>query len=399
MNRNEALRPSGWAVIAGVAAGAALTGFLVARSIDKPVPQAEAPLPAETRKDTAPDQPSNVSSMEVSIPGEYLAVADIAIEPVSGAAAGAELYAPATVTALPGSEAVIMSRAAGTVRLIQRKLGDTVRAGDVLALVDSPEAAAMSAERAVALTRADLARKAFERESSLFRQGVTPLQEMESAKVALDVAEAEAYRASTIAKAANVSSDGRSVALVSPIAGKISAQSVVLGAYVLPQAELFRVAGKGAVQVEASVTATDMAKVAVNGDALIVPASGSSVAARVRAITPTVSGSARTATVVVVPLDPASRLVVGEGVQVRLHVRAGDASGLSVPEDAVQNLDGQDVLFVRTGSGFRVRPVTVGVRSGGMAQILSGVAAGEPVATRNAFLLKAEMKKAGGGDE
>ncbi|KAA1394126.1 efflux transporter periplasmic adaptor subunit, partial [Escherichia coli] len=68
-------------------------------------------------------------------------------------------------------------------------------------------------------------------------------------------------------------------------------------------------------------------------------------------------------------------------------------------EDAVQNLDGQDVLFVRTGSGFRVRPVTVGVRSGGMAQILSGVAAGEPVATRNAFLLKAEMKKAGGGDE
>ncbi|WP_431068308.1 hypothetical protein [Ralstonia insidiosa] len=43
--------------------------------------------------------------------------------------------------------------------------GDAVRAGDVLALVDSPDAAAMAAERRVALAKAELARKTYARGS------------------------------------------------------------------------------------------------------------------------------------------------------------------------------------------------------------------------------------------
>jgi cobalt-zinc-cadmium efflux system membrane fusion protein len=42
--------------------------------------------------------------------------------------------------------------------------------------------------------------------------------------------------------------------------------------------------------------------------------------------------------------------------------------------------------------------VLVGTRSGGSAQIISGVQPGDQVATRNAFLIKAEMNKAGGDD-
>lgn len=69
------------------------------------------------------------------------------------------------------------------------------------------------------------------------------------------------------------------------------------------------------------------------------------------------------------------------------------AAGLVVPEDAVQNIGGRDVLFVRTREGFRAQPVRVGMRSGGTAQIVSGVEAGTPVATQNAFLIKADMIK------
>jgi cobalt-zinc-cadmium efflux system membrane fusion protein len=84
---------------------------------------------------------------------------------------------------------------------------------------------------------------------------------------------------------------------------------------------------------------------------------------------------------------------VGEGAQVRLHVKDGGA-GMTVPEDAVQNIEGRDVLFVRTKDGFLPQPVLVGNRSRGMAQIVSGVKPGTPVATRNAFLVKADMIKA-----
>lgn len=396
MMKNER-RSVNWPMIAGVAAVAAAVGFGAARLPVSEKSPASTQAPEAQKPQSAPEKPG---VKEVKIPAAYLAAANIAVEPVASAAVGTEILAPATVAALPGSEAVIVSRAAGAVQRVQRRLGDVVKAGDVLALVDSPEAAGMAAERKVAQAKADLARKTYEREASLFQQGVTPRQEMEAAKAALDVAQAEALRAATVAQSAHLASDGRSVAVVSPIAGTITAQSVTLGAFVAPQAELFRVAGTGTVQVEAAVTAADTSRIVAGSEATILLANGSPLSARVQAVTPTVTGSARVATVVVVPAQlPTDRLVVGEGVQVRLRTAVADAAALSVPEDAVQNLDGRDVLFVRTQEGFRPMPVLVGTRSGGSAQILSGVQAGEQVATRNAFLVKAEMNKGGGDGE
>jgi cobalt-zinc-cadmium efflux system membrane fusion protein len=77
----------------------------------------------------------------------------------------------------------------------------------------------------------------------------------------------------------------------------------------------------------------------------------------------------------------------------------GQASlAVVVPDEAVQSVGGRDVVFVRTREGFQAKPVTVGRRSAGRAEILSGVIAGQSIATRNAFLLKAEMAK-GEGEE
>jgi membrane fusion protein, heavy metal efflux system len=99
-----------------------------------------------------------------------------------------------------------------------------------------------------------------------------------------------------------------------------------------------------------------------------------------------------------IPSAGASELVIGQGVQVRIHAETGMSAGaISVPEEAVQSLDGRDVLFIRTKDGFRAQPVMVGQRSGGTAQIISGVKAGDKVATRNAFLVKAELTR--GADE
>ncbi|WP_049621732.1 efflux RND transporter periplasmic adaptor subunit, partial [Frateuria defendens] len=304
----------------------------------------------------------------------------------------ADLLAPASVTAQPGGEALVVARAAGTVVRLAHRLGDTVRGGEALAWVDSLDAAAMAADRSVAEAHAALARKTYARELDLYRQGVTPRQEMEAAQSALAVAEAEARRATTVARAVHVAGDGRSVAVVSPIDGRVAASRTALGAFVAPQDELFRIARPGAVQVEAAVAAAEVGRIAPGDAATILAADGAPLAATVLAVTPTASGSARSATVVVGPATPTGALVAGQGVQVRLHARSG-GGGLAVPEDAVQNLDGRDVLFVRTAEGFRAQPVRVGTRSGGMAQIVDGVRAGEAVATRNAFLVKAEMNK------
>ncbi|MFT4253892.1 MAG: efflux RND transporter periplasmic adaptor subunit, partial [Caulobacter sp.] len=89
------------------------------------------------------------------------------------------------------------------------------------------------------------------------------------------------------------------------------------------------------------------------------------------------------------------------GVAVSAAFATADGGGApAVPSEAVQTLEGASVVFVVEAGGFRARPVTVGKTGAGLTQILSGLKAGERVAGRGAFVLKAELAKgeAGHGD-
>jgi membrane fusion protein, heavy metal efflux system len=385
-------------LIAAAIAGAAALGYFAASrnsgSDAKPAePAAKAATAASAAKGDAP---------ELKIPAEYIKAANISIETAAASDVRNELLLPALVAAAPGSEAAVVSRANGTLVRVMRRLGDTVAAGEVLASVESLEAATMVSDRRVAQAKAELARKTLAREKSLFDQGVTPRQALEAAQADVDVAEAEVQRAAAVAGAARVGNDGRTLTIVSPIAGRVTSSTALVGGRVAPDVELFRVATPGAVQIEASLTADDLRRVAVGDAATILSRSGQPVPATVRGLTPGVNASTRAATVVLTPnAGPgAQALLAGEGVQVRLQARnAGGQPGVAVPEEAVQNIDGRDVVFVRTAEGFRVQPVYVGVRSGGLAQVVTGLQASQQVATRNAFLLKAEAKKNAGDDE
>lgn len=377
-----------WPLLGGIAAVAALASFGVARWT---APTAPAPTPEKTESKAGP--------VELTLPEDYLKSSNIVVDHVSSTAMGSEIIAPANVTATPQGEAVVVARASGAVSRINKRLGDSVRAGEVLALVDSLDAAGYLADRSAAMAREEQARRVYNREAGLFKQGVTPRQDMEAAQANLAVAQAEAHRAALVAKAAHVSGGG-SMAIISPISGRITAQAATLGAFVDTQSELFRIADGRALQVEALVGAQDTGRIAPGDSATIVLPSGASVQGMVRSVTPTLSGAGRAMTVVITPRGDASGLLIGQGVQTRIRTSRGEGKpSLSVPEEAVQVLEGHDVLFVRTQRGFRAQPVLVGSRSGGVAQILSGVTVSSAIATRNAFLLKAEATKSSGDEE
>jgi cobalt-zinc-cadmium efflux system membrane fusion protein len=66
---------------------------------------------------------------------------------------------------------------------------------------------------------------------------------------------------------------------------------------------------------------------------------------------------------------------------------------LAVRSEALQTLENRSVVFVRNEEGFEPRPVQTGRSDGEVTEIVSGLTAGESYATKNSFILKAELGK------
>lgn len=370
-------------LLAGVALiGAAGLGFSAAKLTGKAPPPASAPAAEAESAPTGLDMTP-----------ERLAASGVKVQSVTSANLASEIVAQATVAAEPGGEAVLTARAAGAVSRITKRLGDPVRAGEVLALVESREAAQIAATRSSAAAKADLARKVFARERRLFEQKVSPRQDMETAQAELAAAEAEARSAAAGVAAADVSRDGRYVMVTSPITGRVTATTASLGAFVQPETALFRIADPSRIQVEAAVTATEAERIQPGDRAVLETNTGETREATVRSVTPGVSAETRTATVVLAPAGGAANLQPGQFVRARIVASRTTSTGIVVPEEAIQNIGGRDAVFVRTAKGFRVQHVTVGQRAAGRVEVVSGLKAGDAIAVKNAFLLKAELGK------
>jgi len=383
-----------------------LLGFALAKLTTRPASSVQEPAATEN-----PD-----AAAKLDVDESHLAAVGIELETVSPGNLSAEIRAPGAVASAPDAQAVVTAHATGTIVSIEKRLGDSVRAGETLARVESREAAAIAAERDVAISKAALARSIEQREQGLFEQHVTPRQDLEAARAQRVAAESEERRARAAAANAHVAEDGRSIQTVSPLSGYITAMDTRLGSFVQADTELFRVADPSRIQIEASVPASDAIRVSTGDPAVVTTGSRNRIEAVVRSVTATINEQTHSATAILSltgPLktafasnglggaanSPGSLPIPGEFVQVVITPRAEAPAGFVIPEEAVQRSEGRDVIFVRTRSGFAVRPVVVGARSGGRALISSGLKAGEQVATRNAFFLKAEMGKGVQEDE
>lgn len=326
-----------------------------------------------------------------------LGAAGIVTETVSGGSLDSEVIAQATVTAPPEGQAILTARADGAVTRIFKRLGDSVGAGETIALLESRDAATFAAERSTAAARAQAARSAFAREKRLFDAKITARQDLEAAQAALAEANAELRRTQTAASATRVTGDGRHIAVTSLISGRITEVDTQLGAYVLAGAELFRVANPRLIQIEAQVPASDALRVRPGDPAVIELPAGGTVAAVVRSSSPALNVESRTAAIVLSPAGVPAGLTQGQGLRVRITPRGpAQGAGVALAEEAVQTIDGRNVVFVRQGTRFRTRPVTIGMRSGGRIEILAGVEPGDPVVTKGAFLLKAQLAQSAG---
>ncbi|SDR08416.1 efflux RND transporter periplasmic adaptor subunit [Pseudoxanthomonas sp. CF125] len=84
----------------------------------------------------------------------------------------------------------------------------------------------------------------------------------------------------------------------------------------------------------------------------------------------------------------------GSAVKARITVEQQPAA-LVVPISALQNFRDWEVVFIRVGDTYEVRPVELGKRDANQVEVLSGLKVGDAVVTEQSYLIKADIEKSG----
>lgn len=72
---------------------------------------------------------------------------------------------------------------------------------------------------------------------------------------------------------------------------------------------------------------------------------------------------------------------------------------LAVRASALQTMEDQTVVFVKTGDSYEMKPVKTGISDGKYVQILSGLQPGQDYVSENSFIIKADILKSGAAHE
>lgn len=303
----------------------------------------------------------------------------------------------------------VTPRVPGIVTRVDKTLGDPVRAGDTLAVMQSRELAEAKAAYLANVERLTLARANFERESGLWRAKVTAEQEYLEVKQAL--AEAEIEKRSSEQKLHALGFDDRYierlprqpeadltiVPLLAPLGGVIVERHATQGERISEDAPAFIIADLNSVWLNISVYPKDLARVRIGQELTVTLADGEQVRGKIRFIAPNVGEETRTARALAVLDNAGGRLRPGSFVTARVAVDSQTAR-VRVPKTALQTHDGNTVVFVATEDGFLPRPVTTGGSNGDYVEITGGLAKGERYVQTGAFTLKAQTAKATFGD-
>jgi cobalt-zinc-cadmium efflux system membrane fusion protein len=305
----------------------------------------------------------------------------------------------------------IVPRVSGVVREVRKGLGDRVRKGDVMAVLESRDLADAKAAFLNATEKHALARANFAREEDLWKKRISPEQDYLQAKQALAEVGIELRSAEQKLHALGFSDaylaqlpsqpdmSYTRFEIVAPFEGTVIEKHLSLGETRKDDAEVFVIADLSSVWVNLSVYQKDMPYIR-KGQPVVVSA-GHGIPDRsgvISYIGPLVGEQTRTAVARVVLTNAGGNLRPGLFVTGLITVDSVPVP-LLVPRTAVQTVEDKPSVFVKTGGGFVLQPVTIGRSNETHVEITSGLAPGARYASSGAFTLKAQLSKGAFGDD
>lgn len=296
------------------------------------------------------------------------------------------------------STARVGSSIAGRIQQLKVQAGDRVQAGQVLALLDAPDAAAALADLEKARVDERHKEAVWRRTSALAGTESLSPREKESAEADWQQALAERRRAEARVQALHLgqlAAIGNGLPIKSPMAGVVMERNAspaleVQGGAGTP---LFIIADPRRLAVWVDLPDRLLGQVR-KGDTLSVEADafpGQSFEARIEQVGPVLDPSTRRVPVRALLRDPQARLMPEMFVRAWVQSRQG-APAWRLPNTALVTRGLHTCVFVEEGPGrFRLRRVELLQRGDAMAFIGAGLKEGERVVMQGALLLNAEL--------
>lgn len=289
----------------------------------------------------------------------------------------------------------ISSPVAGRALKISAEIGDSVKAGQVLMTMDSPDLGSAVADARKAQAELELKKQAYERSRMLLDGGVIPKKELEASKADLDEAAAEAARANARINNLGASRNtSESYTVRAPLAGLVVDRQVNPGSEIRPDAAspLFIITDPNHLWASIDLPERDLGKISV----------GQPVSVEVDAY----PGETFTGKVLSIGgmIDPATRripircAIESKGrLKPEMYARITPLSQdqhkvIRIPNSALITEGLYSYVFVETSPGhIKKRRVTLDVQGRDYATVKQGLVKNERLVTSGAILLNSEL--------
>jgi cobalt-zinc-cadmium efflux system membrane fusion protein len=364
----------------------------------------------QSKEEEAPKSPSPVTSSTessiIELPEGSPTLARLQIDRVALRPIRTALKAQAGKI-LPNENrlAHLSARVSGHIVAVYANLGDRVKKGDRLLLLDSPAYGEAQLDYRKARNTLSVAEKALERAQALLDRGAIGAGEHQRREADYENARADLHEAEEklhllgmtereiqrLAAKTLPHAEVAQVTLRAPFSGDVIERNATIGEVIDPNTTLFTVADLSTVWVRADFPEQQAGRLKT----------GLILEVRVSAYPDTMFGGA--ITYVGAVIDPTTRTVTAradvsnlEG-RLRPEMFAGvtvvtdEQAVLSVPRTAVQQVGSRTVVFVVRGPRrFESREVTLGPASSEYIQVVTGLVAGDDVVTEGSYALKSE---------
>ena len=354
--------------------------------------------------------PGAASEAVITLTPEAIQRAGIVLAPVSAGRDTSILRLPGVVQPNAYKQVVVTPVAGGRVTRVLAELGQSVRRGQPLAEIFSPELAEAKTRFVSARAELDAHERELQRTEKLVAIGSASRQELERlhGEHAAKLTAVESSRSrlellglsrSAIAGLEPGKEVGAVTTVSAPIAGVVTERAANTGLNVDTTAKLFTIVDLSTVWVVADLYEKDFSRVRVGASAGVTTRAfpDTTLRGKVSYIDPQLNPETRTAKLRVEVPNAKQELRLGMFADVTVD-GAGAGAVAMIPRAAVQNVADRTVVYVadpKQPGRFIEREVHLGDRSGSDVAVLNGLRPGDQVVADGSFNVRAERDRLG----